>query len=62
LPELKALAIRENKTFIQEMPNLKGVGAEVFLDFEGIPDRNSNYLIGVCYHSSKTKMFNPFNS
>ena len=47
VPELKALAIRENKTFIQEMPNLKEVETEVFLDFEGIPDRNSNYLIGI---------------
>jgi predicted RecB family nuclease len=47
LPELKALAIRENKTFIQEAPNLKQTKIEVFLDFEGIPDRNSNYLIGL---------------
>ena len=35
------------KTFIQEMPNLNEVETEVFLDFEGIPDRNSNYLIGL---------------
>lgn len=47
VPELKALAIRDNKTFIQEIPNLKEVETEVFLDFEGIPDRNSNYLIGL---------------
>ena len=47
VPELKALAIRDNKTFIQEVPNLKEVETEVFLDFEGIPDRNSNYLIGL---------------
>ena len=47
VPELKALAIRDNKTFIQEMPNLNEVETEVFLDFEGIPDRNSNYLIGL---------------
>ena len=47
VPELKALAIRDNKTFIQDIPNLKEVETEVFLDFEGIPDRNSNYLIGL---------------
>ncbi len=47
LPELKALAIREGKTFIQEIISLKQVETEVFLDFEGIIDRNSNYLIGV---------------
>jgi hypothetical protein len=40
VPELKALAIRDNKTFIQQMPNLNEVETEVFLDFEGIPDRN----------------------
>ena len=47
LPELKALAIREEKTFIQEIPVLKEVATELFIDFEGIIDRGSNYLIGV---------------
>ncbi len=47
IPELKALAIREGKTFIQEIPTLKQVETEVYLDFEGMLDRGSNYLIGV---------------
>ena len=47
LPELKALAIREEKIFIQEIPVIKEVATEVFIDFEGIIDRGSNYLIGV---------------
>jgi predicted RecB family nuclease len=47
LPELKALAIREQKTFILEITDLKKHETEVFIDFEGIPDRNSNYLIGL---------------
>lgn len=47
MPELKALAIKEQKTFIIEMPVLQKVEAEAFLDFEGIPDRGSNYLIGI---------------
>jgi predicted RecB family nuclease len=55
LPELKALAIRENKTFIQEMPNLKQTQTEVFLDFEGIPDKNSNYLIGLILRTDKVE-------
>ncbi len=55
LPELKALAIREGKTFIQEMPNLKEVETEVFIDFEGILDRNSNYLIGVIIRTGETQ-------
>lgn len=55
LPELKALAIRENKTFIQEMPSLKQTQTEVFLDFEGIPDKNSNYLIGLILRTDKVE-------
>lgn len=47
LPELKALAIREGKTFIQEIPNIATSPNEIFLDIEGIPDRNFYYLIGV---------------
>jgi predicted RecB family nuclease len=47
LPELKALALRESKTFIQETPNIQTSQNEVFLDIEGIPDRNFYYLIGV---------------
>jgi len=47
LPELKALAIREGKTFIQEIPNIPISPTEIFLDIEGIPDRNFYYLIGV---------------
>ena len=47
LPELKALAIREQKTFIQQIPTFKNITTEIFIDIEGIPDRNFNYLIGV---------------
>lgn len=55
MPELKALAIREGKTFIHEMPVLKSAETEVFLDFEGITDRNSNYLIGVIIKTGNTE-------
>lgn len=55
MPELKALAIREGKTFIQEMPVLKPVETEVFLDFEGITDRSSNYLIGIIIKTRDTE-------
>ncbi|MBS4063270.1 MAG: TM0106 family RecB-like putative nuclease [Chitinophagaceae bacterium] len=55
LPELKALAIREGKTFIQEIPNIPQVETEVFLDFEGIIDRDSNYLIGVIVRTNSTE-------
>ena len=47
LPELKALAIREGKTFIQQIPSISTSSAEIFLDIEGLPDRGFYYLIGV---------------
>ena len=47
LPELKALAIREQKVFIQKLPDLKRKETEIFFDIEGIPDRDFYYLIGV---------------
>ena len=55
LPELKALAIRENKTFIQENTILRQVDTEVFIDFEGIIDRGFNYLIGVVIKTKDTE-------
>lgn len=47
LPELKALAIREGKTFIQEIPVIPASRNEIFLDIEGLPDRNFYYLIAL---------------
>jgi predicted RecB family nuclease len=37
------------------MPNLKQTQTEVFLDFEGIPDKNSNYLIGLILRTDKVE-------
>ncbi|WP_366183316.1 IS66 family transposase [Flavobacterium ovatum] len=47
LPELKALAIREQKVFIQKLPELVKKTTEIFFDIESIPDRDFYYLIGV---------------
>lgn len=44
---LRALAIRENKIHIAGKPDLSLKGNPVFLDVEGIPDKNSYYLIGL---------------
>jgi predicted RecB family nuclease len=46
LPELKALAIRENKIYVQEKPVLPNAKTEIYLDIESIPDRDFHYLIG----------------
>jgi predicted RecB family nuclease len=44
---LKALAIREKKIHIVGSPELKIEGTPVYLDVEGVPDRDFYYLIGV---------------
>jgi predicted RecB family nuclease len=44
---LRALAIRENKIHAVEIQAPKLVGTPVYLDVEGLPDRDCYYLIGV---------------
>lgn len=44
---LKALAIREQKIHIVGTPELKIEGTPVYLDVEGLPDRDFYYLIGL---------------
>jgi len=45
--ELKALAIRERKTFVIEAPGFVNSDTAIYLDFEGTLDENQIYLIGV---------------
>ncbi len=54
--ELQALAIREGKIYLQELPEINRQPVELFLDIEGIPDQNLYYLIGllVCADESST--------
>jgi predicted RecB family nuclease len=44
---LRALAIRENRIHAVGIPDLKLEGTPVFLDVEGLPDRDFYYLIGI---------------
>ena len=44
---LKALALREKKTHIKKIPKFQYSEIEAFLDFEGLPDENIIYLIGL---------------
>jgi predicted RecB family nuclease len=44
---LRALAIREKKLHAVDLPNQILDGTPVYLDVEGLPDRNFYYLIGV---------------
>ena len=57
--ELQALAIRERKIYLQDLPELTRKPAELFLDIEGIPDQQYYYLIGllVCDGKVSTHYF-----
>ena len=46
-PALRALAIRENKIHIAGSPKLNLTGTPIYLDVEGVPDRDFYYLIGL---------------
>ena len=50
---LKALAIRERKIHIVDSPDLKLEGTPVYLDVEGLPDRDFYYLIGVRFKTAQ---------
>lgn len=45
--ELQALALRTEKTYVEQLPDLSQREIELFVDVEGIPDRGSYYLIGL---------------
>jgi predicted RecB family nuclease len=45
--ELQALAIRDNKIYLYELPALARQPVELFVDMEGVPDRGRYYLIGL---------------
>jgi predicted RecB family nuclease len=44
---LQALAIREKKVYVLDSPTVRHTGAALYLDVEGVPDRDFYYLIGL---------------
>ena len=44
---LQALAIRNQKTYVHELPSIGTQTAQLFLDLEGIPDQGFVYLVGL---------------
>jgi hypothetical protein len=59
-PELRALAIRENKIYLQEIPKLTRQPVELYLDIEGIPDQQFNYLLGLIVNENDTYTYHSF--
>ena len=58
--ELQALAIREQKIYLQELPTLSRQPMELFVDMEGIPDRGLYYLIGLLVCQRDTTVHHAF--
>jgi len=59
-PELQALAIRTEKTYIQTLPALERKSLEIFLDIEGIPDDNFFYLFGILTSENDKQDYHSF--
>jgi len=51
---LKALALREKKTFVIDCPTFQAPDWEIYLDFEGLADESFWYLIGLLVVNKKT--------
>ena len=60
VPELQALAIRTEKTYIQMLPALERKPLEIFLDIEGIPDDNFFYLFGILIFENGNQAYHSF--
>ncbi len=58
--ELQALAIRTEKIYIQELPEISRHEVELFLDIEGIPDQNFYYLIGLLVSRGEEQVYHFF--
>ena len=46
-PSLRALAIRDEKIYVVEKPEIPQLSTQMYLDVEGIPDQDFYYLIGL---------------
>ena len=52
--ELKALALREKRVYITDIPKIQNYKTEIYLDFENLPEENFVYLIGVLIKSGRS--------
>jgi predicted RecB family nuclease len=57
---LQALAIRENTVYIHGTPGFPECKSQVYLDIEGLPDRDSYYLIGALVVADAQETFHSF--
>lgn len=57
---LQALAIREKRVYITEVPSLRRESVNVFLDIEGIPERQFDYLVGALICTPDSEIYYSF--
>ena len=58
--ELQALAIRTGKVHVEYVPELPRRPVELFLDLEGVPDRDAYYLAGLLVSKGDAAEYEPF--
>lgn len=58
--EIQALAIRTEKVYVHQLPEISRKPVEIFLDIEGIPDRKSYYLIGLLISNKQESSYVSF--
>jgi predicted RecB family nuclease len=58
--KLKALAIKKNQIHVVGAPSLKFAGVPIFLDVEGMPDRDFYYLVGLRFESEGEQVEHSF--
>jgi len=58
--ELQALAIRTGKVHVEHLPELPRSPVELFLDFEGVPDSDFQYLAGLLVCRGNEAEYEPF--
>jgi predicted RecB family nuclease len=58
--ELQALALRTGKTYLHEPPALVHRQLEIFVDSEGIPDLDTQYLFGLMVANDGDASYHPF--
>jgi predicted RecB family nuclease len=49
---LQALALRNRKIYVHETPILPQAPVDIYLDIEGLPDRNLHYLLGLVIYDT----------
>lgn len=58
--EIQALALRENKVYVQELPKITKQPVELVVDIEGKPDQQLYYLIGLLICDGESSTYHPF--